>query len=113
MAQKNRKQVINFIFGNAECYLLRAEGFSYSLDVLSGGLVISKLQFWIRKRKEKNFNCIFFQFLVIKTLDPYPGPESDPYPDPDSLEMLDPDPYPDPDPHTGFLYLKIGRIAPF
>jgi hypothetical protein len=28
----------------------------------------------------------FFQFLVIKTLDP------DPFPDPDSLEMLDPDP---------------------
>jgi hypothetical protein len=33
-------------------------------------------------------SCIFFlQFLVIKTLDP------DPYPD--SLKMLDTDPYPD------------------
>ncbi len=30
----------------------------------------------------KNFSYIFFQFSVIKTLDP----------DPDSLEMLDPDP---------------------
>jgi hypothetical protein len=46
------------IFGRAECYLLRAEDFSYSLDVLSGGLGLSKLQFWIRKRKEKNCNCI-------------------------------------------------------
>jgi hypothetical protein len=34
--------------------------------------------------------CIFFlQFLVIKSLDPDPNP--------DSLEMLDPDSYPHPD----------------
>jgi hypothetical protein len=50
---------------------MMAEGFSSSLDVLYGGLGISKLKFLI--------NCII---LVIKTLDP----ESD------SLEMLDPDP---------------------
>ncbi len=44
------------------------------------------------KTGEKKFQLYFFQFLVIKTLDPYPEP--DPYPDPDSFEMLDPDPYP-------------------
>ncbi len=36
--QKNRKQFINFIFWSAWCSLLRADGFSYSLDVLYGGL---------------------------------------------------------------------------
>jgi hypothetical protein len=42
----------------------------------------------IKKRYKKNLLLYFlpFQFLVIKTLDPEPGP--------DSLEMLDPDPYP-------------------
>jgi hypothetical protein len=44
----------------------------------------------------------FFQYLIIKTLDPSP----------DSLEMLDPDSYPDPVPQhclskeTFFLLLK-------
>jgi hypothetical protein len=63
---------------------LRAEGFSFSLDVILGGLEISKLQFLIKKGK----------FLVIKTLDPEPDPESLDMldPDPDSLDMLDPDP---------------------
>ncbi len=43
--------------------------------------------------KKKNVGCIFFlQFLVIKTLDPYPDPEPYPYPDPYPLGMLDPDP---------------------
>jgi hypothetical protein len=41
----------------------------------------SKLQFSIKKDKQKKF---LLQFLVIKTLDP------------DSPEMLDPDKYPDP-----------------
>ncbi len=61
---------------------MRAEGFSCSLDVLYGGLGISK------KRHIKSFQQYFFYFyfLVIKTLDP------DPFPNPDSLEMLDPDP---------------------
>jgi hypothetical protein len=56
---------------SAECYVLRAEGFSCSLGVLYGGLGISKLQFLIKNN----------QFFVIKTLDP----------DPESLQMLDPD----------------------
>jgi hypothetical protein len=37
-------------------------------------------------QEDKNFKLYFFNFLVIKTLDP------DPEPDLDSLEMLDPDP---------------------
>jgi hypothetical protein len=41
----------------------------------------SKLQFLIKKEKQKKF---LLKFLVIKTLDP------------DLLEMLDPDKYPDP-----------------
>ncbi len=67
-----------------------------SFEVLYGGLGISKLQVFERK---KILAVFFLQFLVIKTLDPYP--------DPDSLEMLDPNPYPDsdsmyPDPATLF-----------
>ncbi len=54
-----------------DVFFVMAEGFSSSLDVLYGGLWISKLQILV--------NCIF---LVIKTLDPGP----------DSLEMLDPNP---------------------
>jgi hypothetical protein len=55
------------------------------LDVLLGGLGLSKLQFFINN--DKYFSAVFFlQFLVIKTLDP------DPKPDPELLEMLDPDP---------------------
>jgi hypothetical protein len=38
MAHKNRKQLINFIAGRS---LLRAEGFSYSLEILYGGPGIS------------------------------------------------------------------------
>jgi hypothetical protein len=64
-----------------KCYLLRAQDFSYSLDVRR----INKLQFLIKKYITF-FRLYFFQFLVIKTLDPEP--------DQDSLEMLDPDPYP-------------------
>ncbi len=41
---------------SAGCYLLRAEGFSCSLDVFYGGLGISKLKFL----KEKKIS--FFQF---------------------------------------------------
>ncbi len=61
------------------CGAVRAEGFSCSLDVLYGGLGISKLPFLI---KEELFKKIQLLCLVIKTLDP----------DPDSLERLDPDP---------------------
>ncbi len=49
---------------------MRAEGFFYNLDILYGGCGIGKLQFLIKKNK-KNFPAvIFFQFLVIKPLDP-------------------------------------------
>jgi hypothetical protein len=69
---------------------LRAKRFSCSLDVLYGGLGISKLQFLI-KEEIKKFQAVIFQVLVIKTLDPKPDPYPDP--DPDSLKTLDP--YPD------------------
>jgi hypothetical protein len=39
------KKLRIFMFGSAGFSLLRAEGFSCSLDVLYGGLEISKLQF--------------------------------------------------------------------
>jgi hypothetical protein len=59
------------------------------LDVLYGGLGISKLQFLIKKDTRKKIQLYVFKFLVIKTLDP------DPYPV--SLENLDLAPSPDPD----------------
>ncbi len=67
--------------------LLRAESFSCSLDVLYEILGISKLQFF-QKDIEKNFSCIFIQFLVIKTPDPDSEPNADPEPDadPDSVK---------------------------
>jgi hypothetical protein len=61
---------------------LRAEGFSCSLDVLYGGLGISTVNCNFDLKKKENISAVFFQFLVIETLDQYP--------DPDSLEMLDP-----------------------
>jgi hypothetical protein len=51
---------------NSESGSRRAGGFSCSLDVLYGGLRISKLQFLIKKITNF-FNC---KYLVIKTLDP-------------------------------------------
>jgi hypothetical protein len=42
----NMEKGRNFKFWGAGCYLLRAEDFSCSLDVLYGGLGISKLQFF-------------------------------------------------------------------
>ncbi len=42
--------------------ILRAEGFSCGLDVLYGGLGISKLQFLIKKRYKKMSACIFLHF---------------------------------------------------
>jgi hypothetical protein len=61
MTHKHRKKLINFM--DAGCSLLRAEGFSSSLD-------IRKLQFFIRKRFLKISAVFFFLLtLVIKTLD--------------------------------------------
>jgi hypothetical protein len=39
---QNRKKLKNFMFSSAGCFLLRAEGFSCSLDVLYGSLRIRK-----------------------------------------------------------------------
>jgi hypothetical protein len=49
---------------------LRAEGFFCNLDILYGGLGIGKLQFLIEKNLIFFSAVIFFQFLVIKALDP-------------------------------------------
>jgi hypothetical protein len=40
------------------------------LDILYGGLGIGKLQFLIKKNKNKFSAVICFQFFVIKALDP-------------------------------------------
>jgi hypothetical protein len=56
-------------------FSLRDEGFSCCLDVYEG-LGISKLQVtFVIKKYIKNFSLIFFQFLVIKTLDLGPDPQ--------------------------------------
>jgi hypothetical protein len=60
------------MFRNSGCSLLRAEGFSCSLDGLCGGLGIYKLQFLIKKFANFFFSCKFFQLLDIKPLDPDP-----------------------------------------
>ncbi len=62
MGKKNYKPVtvINFILWSAGYSLLWVEGFSCSLDVFYGCLGINKLQLLIKKRKETNFICIFF-----------------------------------------------------
>jgi hypothetical protein len=68
ITHKNRKKLRNFMFLSARCSLLRAEGFSCSLDVLYGGLGISKLQILIKKYEF--FSQLFnFKLLIIKTLD--------------------------------------------
>ncbi len=66
---KNREKVNKFHFLNTGCSLLRAEGFSCGLDILYGGLGISKLHFFYQKKKKKKtiFSCIFFlNFLSLK-----------------------------------------------
>jgi hypothetical protein len=85
MAKEKRKQLINFIFWSADCFLLTAECFSCSLGVLYKGLGVSKLQFFLQIN-EKISALFFLQFLVIKTLDLYPAT--------DSIKMLDSEPYP-------------------
>jgi hypothetical protein len=70
------------------------DGFSCSLDVLCGGLVICKSQFLIKKILFSFTAVKFLQFLVIKTLDL--DPDLDPYlhPHPQWPKMLDLDPAP-------------------
>jgi hypothetical protein len=58
--------LINFIFSRVGCSLLRAEGFSCSLDFLYGGQGISKLQFLIKK--EKKISAVFFFLFWSLTL---------------------------------------------
>ncbi len=48
-----------------------AEGFSYSFDIIYGGLEISKLQF-LSKNILKNFSCKTFPIFGNETLDPDP-----------------------------------------
>jgi hypothetical protein len=62
MTHKNRKKSRIFMFLSTGCSLLRAEGFSCSLGALYGGLLISKLQFLIKKIEIKFPAINFFQF---------------------------------------------------
>ncbi len=74
----------------------RAEGFSFSLDVLYEGLGISKMQFLIKK-DTTCFSAVFVSILFVNTLDP----------DPESIEILDPSVM-NPDPqHCTPLYLSF------
>ena len=56
------------MFLSTGCSLLRAEGFSYSLGLLYGGLGMSKLQFLIKKISSYKL----FSILGHQTLDPDP-----------------------------------------
>jgi hypothetical protein len=85
---------------SAGCPIFKDEGFSCSMDVVWGGLVIRKLQVLI---KETIQNCQLYFFpnfwsWKLKTLDP----------DPDSLQMLDPDPQ-----HcfANYLYKYVGTCT--
>ncbi len=60
---KFEKKLINFILWSAGCSVLRAEGFSCSLDILYGGPGISKWQFFGSKKDKKFVRCIFFFIL--------------------------------------------------
>ncbi len=64
MTHKDRKKFNKFNFFKYLYSLLRAEGFSCSLDVLYEGVRISKLQF-LSKKYTKQFSVVFFflQFL--------------------------------------------------
>jgi hypothetical protein len=81
MAQKNRNLYCNK-FHLVKCWMfsLRVKGFSCSLDVLYGGLGINKFQFLIKKRKQTNFVCIFFNLHSSQ-------PSLDPYQDPDTFDV--------------------------
>jgi hypothetical protein len=62
MTNKNRKKAGIFMFLSTGCSLLRAEGFSWSLGVLYGGLGLIKLQFLIKKIETKFPAINLFQF---------------------------------------------------
>ncbi len=51
---------------------LTVEGFCCGLDVLYGGMGITKLHFFIKKNTKKYSAVNFFPFLVVKTLDQNP-----------------------------------------
>jgi hypothetical protein len=73
MTQKHRQTLISLIFLIAGCSLLRTEGFSWSLDVLYGGLGINKLKVLIKKRyryKKNSAVLYFFPIFGQQTLDP-------------------------------------------
>jgi hypothetical protein len=69
--QKQKKRKKDFRFWGAGCYFLRAEDISSSLDILYGGLGISKLQFW------PFFSpvILFFKYWSIGYLNPGSGPK--------------------------------------
>ncbi len=63
MTHKNRKKSYrNFIFLGTRCSLLRAEGFSYSLEVLYGGLE-EKIAIFDHKKIFKNFQLYYFSSI--------------------------------------------------
>ncbi len=66
MPQKHRKKLMNLIFWSAGCSLLRAEGFSCSLDVLYGGQRINKLECLIKKDIKNSAVFFFFSFWSSK-----------------------------------------------
>jgi hypothetical protein len=72
MTHKSRKKLAKVHVLSVGWRLLRAEGFFCNLDILYEGLGIGKLQFLIKKKFNFFSAVIFFQFLVIKALDPDP-----------------------------------------
>ncbi len=92
MTHKSRKNSCFEVLDGLFCEL-EASAVTWTMDILYGGLGISKLQFLIKKKFNFFFQLFFFfQFLVIKALDPdpiriririglHPDP-LDPYPDP-------------------------------
>jgi hypothetical protein len=73
MTHKNIKKSRIFMLISTGCTLLRAEGFSCSLDVLYGGRGISKLQFLIKEIEIKFPAINFFPILGHQTPDPESG----------------------------------------
>ncbi len=70
MTHNNRKKFRIFHVLSAGCSLLRAAGFSCSLDVLFGGLGIRKIVVFDTKKLNFFPSCKFFSIWVIKPKDP-------------------------------------------